>query len=79
VHDEDDADVLTVWPPLPLLTNPQVDMSRQTLSALQAGHCPVRCHPEPDIRNCGRIRCSGTRRWAWKGYSLFMVVQKVRV
>ena len=38
VHDEDEADVLSVWPPLPLLTNPQVDMSRQTVSAMQAGH-----------------------------------------
>jgi hypothetical protein len=38
LHDEADAEVLTVWPPLPLLTNPQVDNSRQTFSALQAGH-----------------------------------------
>jgi hypothetical protein len=38
VHEDDEADVFTVWPPLPLLTNPQVDMSRQTESALQAGH-----------------------------------------
>jgi hypothetical protein len=38
VHDEAPADWLTVSPPLPLLTNPQVDISRQTLSALQSGH-----------------------------------------
>jgi hypothetical protein len=38
VHDEDDAELPTVSPPLPLLMNPHVDMSRQTALSRHSGH-----------------------------------------
>jgi hypothetical protein len=34
---QDDEDEPTVWPPAPLLTNPHVDMSLQTLALWQSG------------------------------------------